>query len=208
VAVQIVDHYCSEYIARLYKNPPKSLFQRLGENGDKQTANAFAYGDITYLALNKICSYLNISPNDKLVDLGSGIGRTSIYFLLRTRIKEVQGFEINPLRLEFSQTIKNRVEEELRDFLIVNNKSISFQHTNFLNMEISDANHIFMDSTFFSLRTMVALRFKIIAAKNIKHIVTFKRIPNLKGFSDPCFFMAECSWGTAGCHIYTRKVAC
>ena len=200
------DKYCQQYILSKYLDMPDKVWTRMDANGEVSTGGDWlAYGDILYPALMEIRRNVSFEGIDSLIELGSGIGRTCLYFALRTPVRKITGYEINPYRHAFSKQVLESVESEMKDYLQDKSKEISFILEDFNELEELDADMIFMDSTVFTRPMMRTISSKINASARVKSIVSFKRVPSIPGFYHERSFASECSWGTGACNVYKRK---
>lgn len=164
----------------------------------KKLSYSLTYGFIYYESMQKIIRYLELSTEDYLIELGSGIGRSCLHIALATPVAVVHGIEYVVARHTLAKQIQNQTEKQLKL------QQIFFSQGNFLEQDLAAATVIFMDATSFSHQQMLAIRDKLLKLENLRTVVSLKRIICFSEFNCSTAFSVECSWGTGKCYVYIK----
>jgi hypothetical protein len=103
----------------------------------EQYNDKFVYGEISKLGVNKLSNYLN-NFSGNFYDIGSGNGKLLIHLSLITDFKSYTGIEIVELRHKYAVNINQTIGQ-----------NINFLCGDVLEIDISDANFIFLDDLMF-----------------------------------------------------------
>lgn len=167
---------------------------------------AFVYGEVSPEAFHSIIKHTHFKPNGTFYDLGSGTGKAVLLAYLLFPFSQVKGIELlRPLHNEAVQ-IEQRFKSEY-EALQQSDKFIEFIHGDFLELDISDADVIFMHSTCFPDYIWEKLNPKLDNLKPGTCIITVTRTiesSNLHHLKSKEFGMA---WGRATVHFY-EKISC
>lgn len=124
----------------------------------------YTYGEILLSSTDTLIhSILDLSHNDVLYDLGSGIGKFIIQSFITTNITKAVGIELSPKRHYIAlSTLSNLISLGYISPSFISTRTITFIQDDFFNIKISDATVIYICSTLFSQQTMNRLYHKII----------------------------------------------
>lgn len=102
-------------------------------------AEKHEYGPTSYGMLKRIFDYLKLTPNDTVVDLGSGKGRV-VFFVALQRLKKVIGVEIDGELIEIAKENLRRLKRR--------NAPIEFIHADAAQYKFTEENIILMSNPF------------------------------------------------------------
>jgi hypothetical protein len=105
----------------------------------------FVYGEISKEGVNKLSNYLK-RYSGNFYDIGSGNGKLLLHVSLLTNFEKYVGVEIVELRHKYALKINEKIGQ-----------NVTFICDDVLNLDISDANFIFLDDLMFprDLRTKI-----------------------------------------------------
>jgi SAM-dependent methyltransferase len=141
----------------------------------EQYNDKFVYGEISKSGVNKLSNYLK-SFTGNFYDIGSGNGKLLIHLSLITNFENYTGIEIVELRHKYAIKINESISQ-----------NVNFICRDVLEVDISDANFIFLDDLMFP----EDLRFKVI--NNIPKDCHYLSVWQNKNDE----FIEECSLGVS-----------
>lgn len=194
------DQLCQDYITSLYQGVSGFISYQPGEKETGEKKKVYlTYGEILYPSVNKIIDYIDIDENDVFCDLGSGIGKVALQFLLRTPVKKAFGIEYSQARNQMAEKVYAQVKQEFPD-LFANGRTLSCQTGNFLEIDIKDTTIIYTCSTCFSEELLSDMGKMIDTLPKIKYVVSMKQIPSKLPFDR--ILEIECTWDKTKCYVY------
>ncbi|GAH13731.1 unnamed protein product [marine sediment metagenome] len=107
-----------------------------------QGANA-TYGEITFEATEQLLDYLQVTSDDVLYDLGSGVGKFVVQAYLATPARKVVGVELSPTRHNLAHRIKRGLVD---NGLLEDERVLTFYKENITQTDFSDATIIYLCS--------------------------------------------------------------
>jgi precorrin-6B methylase 2 len=199
---------CESYIAELYTGLSGFISYQPGEKETAQLEKVFlTYGEILFPSFNKILERIEISEDDVFYDLGSGAGKSALQFFLTAPAKKTVAIEANQKRFDVSMKIYKQVKRELPE-VFEDGKTLEYLHSNFLDVDISDATIIYICSTCFNTELLADIGKIIDKCPNIKYVVSIPSV-TYDYASIPCKLPIEevvdieCSWGHTKFYLYT-----
>lgn len=188
---------CISNIFGDFKAPNKLDSEILNKNMNVNNT----YGTITPNGVQKLIQYLDINKYDTFLDLGSGIGNVVIQFTLNSPIEKSNG-------IEFLKTRYNKSLEYLTEFKKIFKQKLN--NVNFINGDINDyiinENIVFTCSTCFPEHLMDIITSKCEENKNLKYLITQKKIKENTKLDYVGNIDLECSWNSKCIHhIYTNN---
>jgi|GEM_PF-1048759 len=184
---------CEAIVSELYKE--KSGF-RISEDEKKCIKEAGGdptYGEITWASCAFLLDMLDLTQDDKFVDMGCGIGKFVAQAGLTTEVGESLGIELSETRCQCAQHMSKpltglydvcvKAENEIRKKLQqpalkkAKKKTIKFIQSDMLKVDVSDATVIFICATCFSEDLMQKLADKFALCADGLRVVTLKQFP-------------------------------
>lgn len=198
------DQLCSDYITALYEGVSGFISYQPGEKeaGEKKKVY-LTYGEILYSSMNKIIEHIgDITENDVFYDLGSGIGKVALHFLLRTPVKKAWGIEYSETRNKMAERIYSQVHKEFPE-LFNTGRQLGCASGNFLEIDISEATLIYSCSTCFSEELLADMGKVFDRCPKLRYVVSLKQIPNQLPLQTTLDI--ECTWDKTKCYVYARE---
>jgi hypothetical protein len=176
----------------------KKFILKIKEN--LETWISLTYGEIlpksVRLLIHDINSIDKIDKTDVFCDLGSGTGKVCLQFLEETNIEKSCGIELNRKRYNKSIKLKKKYSNS--------KKKLFYIHSNFINVNISDATIIFTNSIMFSNRILNIIEKKSFNCKKLKFLISMKPL-------NPKFLKLikkrlniPVTWGKSEYYIYSK----
>ena len=170
-------------------------YEIIRKNGGNPT-----YGEITHDSTTKLFKILNLTKDDVIYDLGSGVGKFILQAYLNTTVKKTVGVELSKTRIKLANEALSRfkIQNHLRK-----NASIEFREENFSKTDISDAIVIYLCSTCFSPELMKAISNKMLKCKKGLKIATLKTLPPDPNYRYIATHTLPMTWSNgSSVHIY------
>lgn len=197
------DQLCNDYITALYEGVSGFISYQPGEKeaGEKKKVY-LTYGEMLYSSVNKIIEHIgDITEEDVFYDLGSGIGKVALQFLLKTPIKKARGIEYSETRNKMAERIYAQVHKEFPE-LLGGNRQLDCLCDNFLEADLSDATLIYSCSTCFSEELLADMGKLFDHCPSLRYVVSLKQIPSQLPLETTLDI--ECTWDKTKCYVYTR----
>ncbi len=192
-----INALCQQYVTLVYKDINATL-------GEQDYIISQTSGEILYSSIDKLIAKLSLNESDVFVDLGSGLGKTLIYFFLKTHVREAQGIEIIPILYQGSLLAAQRIQQELPEFFDSERK-LNFFQGDFLKFPLTNATVVFLCSTCFDQELLCSIGEVINNTPNIHTVLTFRPIASLQRLSLHQVVNVESSWSSALCYIYRNN---
>lgn len=169
--------------------------------------STYTYGEIMPRSFSRLLELAKPKENEVFYDLGSGNGKAIFVAALLYDWKKCIGIEYLPALYETSITILNQFHQlhSLKKNFSQKSFDIKFLHCDFFEVDLSDANVIFINSTAFNVTLWEKLKLKL------NHVLPGTRIITIsKQLNNSCFdkineSMLLQSWGMSSAFIYRRN---
>lgn len=186
----------------LYKNTPSSFISYCDRKRLKIEEDAFTYGEIEFLSFFLILDIVKPKSHEVFYDLGSGSGKAVFATACYGEISKCYGIELLP---KLYQLAKNKIiKAKAHHFLRDKSSRISFLNKNFLDMDFTDADIVFINATCLSHPSWEKIQEKLLKLKSgSRIIVTTKKILN-NHFAVIYQGMTLMSWGVNSINIYQK----
>lgn len=183
----------------------KQLYQNIDSIGVAQRAwqqrkfrdYAFIYGEVDIISFISILEAAHPKSGQIFYDLGSGAGKAVFTAALAFDFAACKGIELVPELYQLSIQLQQQLPEL--------NKRIEFVNADFLTVDLTDADIVFINAACFMGETWQAITMKLKQLRPGTRIIL-----GSKALTDPAFSLMEeklryMSWGTALVRIYVRK---
>lgn len=131
------------------------------------------YGEILPSSLAQLIQKLNLTKNDTLFDLGSGVGKVCIQVAL-TSLANAVGIELSSTRHKLAQKMKEKLIET---GILTDTNKLQFMEGNIAEIDLSKGTVFFMCSTCFSDELMKELAHKFEKISHPIKIATLRSLP-------------------------------
>ncbi len=148
------------------------------------------YGELLPSATAKLFRYLELTENDVLYDLGSGIGKVAIQAAITTRVKRVVGIEMMPSRHEIACDVLSEVE----GCGMLTADVCELWQADFMRSRIPDATIIYTCSTAFPVDLIDRLADKVARLQNVRKFVTLQELEPTRRFRQTTVLRLDTSW--------------
>lgn len=202
-------HYdrCLRIFNKLYENVNAfrvSLDERKTKNLQDE---AYVYGEVTFYNFVKILEQANIKPGDVFYDLGSGGGKAVFIASLVFDLAKSYGVEKLTDLYDLSKNLLSKLGSmpELPHLLPTKKLNIEFIHDDFMRVDMSNADVIFINATCYHgdyWQDIIAKFRKLKVGTRI--IMTSQRIEELGGFEEKYQGIYLMTWGLSHVSIYER----
>lgn len=162
---------------------------------------AETHGEILYESVNKLLSYLNLTPNDSFIDFGSGLGKVASQVFLNSEAKNVYGVELISSLHQQALTAAEKIEHDLPDSYKLN-RELQFLLGNFLEMKLPSVTVALINSVCFNQTLMLGLAKIINSTKSLHTVLTTRPLLTLERLKLKKIIRVQCSWDTALCYVY------
>lgn len=172
--------------------------------------DACVYGEIQFLPFFALLDKVEPRANEVFYDLGSGAGKAVLAAALCFDFSRLCGIEMLPALSQLAnEQVSNAKCMALREgnaIFLPKLDRIQFINDNFLHLNFSDADVVFITATCYHYSTWEKLIDKLIDLKpGSRVIVITKKIQNEK-FKLICQSRELMSWGISSVYIYVRVV--
>lgn len=168
-------------------------------------APEYTYGEIEFVTFIALLSQTNINQDTIFYDLGSGTGKAVLACAMVFPVKKACGIELftNLYKASRQQRDKLSTLAEYQD----KTKNIQFINSDFLEVDFSDANLIFINATAFIGDIWEKLNAKL--AKLPSEVTIFSASKKLvtDRFSLVKTTRMQMSWGVVYVYVYSKVVA-
>jgi hypothetical protein len=197
------DQLCQQYMNFLYEGITGFIQYTPGQKEQAQEQKIFmTYGEILYPGVNRLIESMTIGKNDVLYDLGSGVGKVPLQFLLKTPIKKACGVEAHTERHHAAEAVYKKVHEELPE-LFSSGRHLQSIYKNFLDVDFTDATILFIASSCYSDELLIDLGRMADHCPNLRYIISHKPLPNKMPFKG--MIEIECTWDVEKTHFYAKE---
>ncbi len=159
----------------------------------------YIYGEIDFTTFIALLSLTNPDKETVFYDLGSGVGKAVLACAMVFTVKKSCGIELFSELHQCALRQQQRLQQLPAYSAAVDN--IHFINANFLQVDFSDATHIFINATAFIGETWGALNQRLDAMTTATTVIT-----TTKKLSSASFFviktvMVQMSWGVVTAYI-------
>lgn len=199
-------------------NERKQIFQRLFCDVDGHALSSaaraklhlssteYVYGEILPETFQIILEKAHVADNELFYDLGSGVGKAVLWAALSFPFKKAVGIELIEDIHQASKAVLKNYQEQVRPLLPLEKQSqeVDFIQADFCEVDLSNADVLFIHATCFTDDTMNRL---------VRHLTSLKPgarvITATKHISSPAFELIHSKfyrmgWGEANIYIYKR----
>ncbi len=167
----------------------------------------FTYGEITFFTFAETLAICKPQPGEVFYDLGSGSGKAVLSAALLYDFSKTCGIEKLASVYDLSQQHKQQLLQSAlaKQYYPHKTFNINFIHDDMLNVNLSDANIIFVGATCFSGEFWEQLQTKLQAVKpGTRIIITTKRL-SLDYFKLLDAHYRLLSWGYNSVYVYVKR---
>jgi precorrin-6B methylase 2 len=169
---------------------------RLGFNED-----AFIYGEIDFLSFILILQKIEPKPNEIYYDLGSGSGKSVLAAALSCHFSKSCGIELLPGLVKLAH---KQLERAKQLWPSADLSSIEFIQGDFLLLDFSDADVVFINATCLHYQTWQALTVKLASLKPGSRVITTTKKLLHQDFKLLYEGRELMSWGMNSVNIYVK----
>ena len=162
----------------------------------------FTYGEIDYNTFIDLMNRAGAKEGEVFYDLGCGAGKAVVVSALAYPLSKVRGVEL----LEGLYKLSKGVCEKMKSLPGYNAKSdVDIVNDDFLNVDFSDADIVYISSTCFSEDTMEKLEKKFLNLKSGSRIIMLTKDLNSSDFDLKYKELCKMGWGTCTVRLYVRN---
>ncbi len=196
-----------EIFNHLYADVSGSTLSLQGREAKGLTSKSFVYGEVTFDAFYKILNEMHPQPGETFCDLGSGTGKAVFMAYLLFQFSKTAGVELVETLYDAAIAVQKRFEKEFHPALAaeLGDRKLAFYNADLLDVDISNVDVLFMNSTCFQEDLMAPLETKLESVKSGSRILVLSKPLKSTEFSLLKQEKEEFSWGQATCFYYTRN---
>jgi len=153
----------------------------------------FTYGEATWLAIAKIMKEISPKPGAIFYDLGSGTGRVC-FFVNVFYALEAHGIELLPTFVENAKKISQKYQL----------KNIYFEQKNWLDLDFSTADIVYIAGTCLSDDTLQKLKEKLKLLKNGSFLISVSNELKAEYLKTEKMLKLPFSWGRASVYLLKK----
>lgn len=197
-----LDELYQAFFAQVYQHTQSYVKTESGEKSIQiQSGINSTYGEMHYFSVKKLIHYLNITPEDVFVDLGSGLGKLALQVFIQSQAGKVIGIEALSFLNQQTYPVLPHAREKFPECW-ENNRVFKLIEDNFLTAHWEDPTIIYTCSTCFRMDLLDAIGLKINDTPSVKQVLSLRPLPTLNRFQLKRVFTVECSWDSALCYHY------
>jgi hypothetical protein len=195
-----------EIFDHLYDDVNGHALSLQGREAHGYEGKSFVYGEVVPDSFFEYISEVHPQPGEIFYDFGSGTGKAVLLAHLLFDFAESKGIELVDTLYESSVATLNRYEKEIRPTLgsEVGNRKLSVTLGSFLDLDISDADIIFINSTCFQEDLMSALDEKLTSVKPGTRILTLSKSLKTEHYDLQRHQKYPFSWGDATVFFHVK----
>jgi len=156
----------------------------------RSTRGSPTYGEITVTSLARLLEYLQLTPNDVVYDLGSGIGKVALQVAMTTNIRRVVGIEMAHSRHQAATQILERAREDG----LLQVRDCQVRQGNFFYYKVSESTVFYTCSTAFSELFMRKLTSKLSGLRPGLRLVSSRALLDEGPFEQVDRLLLDMSW--------------
>lgn len=198
----------------------KEIYEKLFEKVDgralslegretlQYSSKSFVYGEAVFEPFYELLKEADPKPGQVIVDCGSGTGKAVFIAHLMFDFSKAVGVELLDPLYNTSEAILQRYEKEFRPQIAgqIGNREIRFIHGSIVDIDFTNVDIVFMNSTCFQEDLMQAMIDPLNALKPNSQVITLSKTLNSPSFDLYKQKMFEFSWGQ-GTAFYQRKLS-
>jgi SAM-dependent methyltransferase len=177
------------------------------EESDLQS-KSFVYGEVVPDGFYQMMMDAAPEPGHIFYDLGSGTGKAVILAHLLFDFSQCIGIELLQPLYEASADVETKYLNEIKPTIAaeVGEKTIKMIQGSFLDVDFSNADFVFMNSTCFQEDLMELLEEKLEKLRPHAHVISLS-----KALKSPAFYqykhkLYEFSWGQATAYYHRKRL--
>ncbi len=196
---------------RLFKKLYSNIDGRglsLKERDNKQLADkSFVYGEVVPAGFYQMMLSAQPQPGEVFYDFGSGTGKAVILAHLLFDFSKVKGIELLEGLYKASVEVDQRYQKEFHPKIAEKTLSqIELIHGSFLDLDIRDADFVFMNSTCFQEDLMAAVALKLEEIRPNATVISLSKSLRSPAFHEERHEMFDFSWGRATAFFHKRRL--
>lgn len=175
------------------------------KHNDSEATKDLLYGEVPFLTLEEIVKEANPNKDGVFFDLGSGTGRVVIALHLMLNFRKSVGVELleglHKKACEVKKEFENYVVPKISDY--DRNRKIDFVNASIMDVDLSEADFIFMNHPFKDRELFAILEEKLVRElkPGTKIVTIIRKLDNSKiKFIDSKKF--NFSWGESTAHFH------
>ncbi|MDR3478426.1 MAG: hypothetical protein P4M14_10390 [Gammaproteobacteria bacterium] len=194
-------------IGKLYQRIDGTRISQAERERLQLNDTSYTYGEVTQYGLSAMLAVLKPTGSEVFYDLGSGTGKAVFCAALAYDWKKCVGIEYLPGLFHVSQALlKNFLAmDEVQQFYSHKNFPIEFIGDDFLNVDFSDADIIFVNATTLNAVLWGQLELKFNLLKPGSRIIVGTRKLDESHFEKIHQALYPMSWGECTVFIYQKK---
>lgn len=202
-------HYdrCRRIFDQVYEDVnPYAVSLKEREDKDLKNDNTYVYGEVKFFSFAQILEMAEPKPGEVFYDLGSGGGKGVFIAGLVFDFSKALGVE----KLDSLYALSNSLVDKLSTIATVKELpahkkiNIQFIHSDMLDVDISDADIVFINATCFKDKLWDGIVAKLLNLKVGSRVILTSKDLNVGGFKLKHRNMYLMSWGLSQVSIYER----
>ena len=179
-----------------------------GREKSQFSSKSFVYGEVVPDSFYNLLKEGNPYPGQVFYDLGSGTGKAVILSHLLFPFKACKGIEYLDTLYNASADMLKQYKEEILPHQSeeIKKKEIQLIHGSFLDLDFTDADFIFMNSTCFQDDLMEALEEKLERLQPHTTVISLSKSLKSPAFHQLKHKMFEFSWGQATAFYHRKRL--
>ena len=196
------DELYQGYLAKVYHGTSAKANYTAAHFSTEQVKRiCLTYGEMHYFGVKKVCRAMQLTSQDKFLDLGSGLGKFALQVFMQAPVDNVLGIEAATSLYEQSQQVKLNVQQEL-GFLWEDRRQLTYLCDNFLTADWQAATAVYTCSTCFTQDLLIAIGDRLNQEKQVRVVASLRPLPTLQRLRLKTIFAVECTWDTTLCYVY------
>lgn len=197
-----------EIFEKLYEKVDGRALSLKGREESALQSKSFVYGEVVPDSFYELISDLNPEPGQVFYDLGSGTGKAVILAYLLFEFSHVKGIELLDQLYDASIKVNTRFQRDFFPKLApqFGNRDMSLIKGDFLELDISDADIVFMNSTCYQDDLMEALEKKLECLHANTHIISLSKPLRSPAYHQYKHKLYEFSWGQATAFYHRKRL--
>lgn len=202
-------HYdrCCRVFTKLYQGTKPFLLSHQ-ERKDKDLLEdaSLTYGEVAFYSFVRILELVSPQPGEVFYDIGSGSGKAVFIAGLVFELAKARGIEKLDSLYELSNSLVAKLATlpESKELLPHQKTEISFIHADFVNVDFSDADIVYVSATCFYGPIWDNLMIKLLQLKRGSRVIIVSRKLEIGGYEFKQSPQMLMSWGLATAFIYER----
>jgi hypothetical protein len=148
------------------------------------------YGEITPGGVAHLLEYMQLTPEDALFDLGSGVGKVVLQAAISQPLRAAVGFELVRPRHEMAQEALRRARERE----VLRTPDVRLLKGDFMRADLSEATVVYTCSTAFPVPMMLRMAQRLSRYPNIRLLVTVQDLDDNPWFLEDDVLRLDMTW--------------